>query len=65
MPLRLSSNGDSMASITQPPNAPGVAPIDAAAGLEAAGSAIQEGGDLPRKRQAIIAASAELQSASG
>jgi AcrR family transcriptional regulator len=38
------------------------APIDAvAAGLEAAGAAIQEGGELPRKRQAIIAASAELQ----
>ena len=37
-------------------------PIDAAAaGLEAAGAAIQEGGELPRKRQAIIAASAELQ----
>ena len=38
------------------------APIDAAAaGLEAAGAAIQEGGELPRQRQAIIAASAELQ----
>ena len=37
-------------------------PIDAAAaGLEAAGAAIQEGGELPRQRQAIIAASAELQ----
>ena len=37
-------------------------PIDAAAaGLEAAGALIQEGGDLPRQRQAIIAASAELQ----
>jgi AcrR family transcriptional regulator len=37
------------------------APIDAAAaGLEAAGAAIQEGGELPRQRQAIIAASAEL-----
>jgi AcrR family transcriptional regulator len=38
------------------------APIDAAAaGLEAAAALIQEGGDLPRQRQAIIAASAELQ----
>jgi AcrR family transcriptional regulator len=38
------------------------APIEAAAaGLEAAAAAIQEGGDLPRQRQAIIAASAELQ----
>jgi AcrR family transcriptional regulator len=37
------------------------APIDAAAaGLEAAGAFIQEGGDLARQRQAIIAASAEL-----
>jgi AcrR family transcriptional regulator len=36
-------------------------PIDtAAAGLEAAGAFIQEGGDLSRQRQAIIAASAEL-----
>jgi AcrR family transcriptional regulator len=39
-----------------------LAPIDAAvAGLEAAGGLIQEGGDLPQQRQAIIAASAELQ----
>jgi AcrR family transcriptional regulator len=39
----------------------GLAPIDAAAaGIEAAGAAIQEGGELPRQRQAIIAASAEL-----
>jgi AcrR family transcriptional regulator len=39
-----------------------LAPIEAAAaGLEAAGAAIQEGGDLPRQRAAIIAASAELQ----
>src|SRR5271154_6812750 len=39
-----------------------LAPIDAAAtGIEAAGAAIQEGGELPRQRQAIIAASAELQ----
>ena len=39
-----------------------LAPIEvAAAGIEAAGAAIQEGGELPRQRQAIIAASAELQ----
>jgi AcrR family transcriptional regulator len=39
-----------------------LAPIDAAAaGLEAAGAFIQEGGTLARQRQAIIAASAELQ----
>jgi AcrR family transcriptional regulator len=38
------------------------APIDAAAaGLEAAGAFIQEGGELARQRQAIIAASTELQ----
>jgi AcrR family transcriptional regulator len=38
-----------------------LAPIDAAAaGLEAAGALIQEGGDLARQRQAIITASAEL-----
>jgi AcrR family transcriptional regulator len=38
------------------------APIDAAAlGLEAAGAFIQEGGELGRQRQAIIAASVELQ----
>jgi AcrR family transcriptional regulator len=44
-------------------NAPdGLAPIEAAAaGIEAAGAAIQEGGELPRQRQRIIAASAELQ----
>ncbi len=44
-------------------NAPdGLAPIEAAAaGIEAAGAAIQEGGELPRQRQAIIDASAELQ----
>jgi AcrR family transcriptional regulator len=43
--------------------APGsLAPIDAAAaGLEAAGALIQEGGELARQRQAIIAASVELQ----
>jgi AcrR family transcriptional regulator len=42
--------------------APGsLAPIEAAAaGLEAAGAFIQEGGDLARQRQAIIASSAEL-----
>src|ERR1700689_3108447 len=34
--------------------------VAAAAGLEAAGAFIQEGGGLPRQRQAIIAASAEL-----
>jgi AcrR family transcriptional regulator len=39
-----------------------LAPIDAAtAGLEAAGAYIQEGGGLAHQRQAIIAASAELQ----
>jgi len=38
------------------------APIDAvAAALEAAGAFIQEGGELPRQRQAIIDASTELQ----
>jgi len=43
--------------------APGsLAPIDAAAaGLEAVGAVIQEGGELARQRQAIIASSAELQ----
>jgi AcrR family transcriptional regulator len=39
-----------------------LAPIDAAAaGLEAAGALIQEGRELSQQRQAIIAASAELQ----
>jgi AcrR family transcriptional regulator len=39
-----------------------LAPIDAAAaGLEAAGAFIQEGGELAQQRQAIIATSAELQ----
>ena len=39
-----------------------LAPIDAAAaGIEAAGAAIAEAGELPRQRQAIIAASPELQ----
>jgi AcrR family transcriptional regulator len=39
-----------------------LAPIDAAAaGLEAVGVFIQEGGDLARERQAIIASSTELQ----
>src|SRR5580704_9638187 len=38
------------------------APIEAvAAGLQAIGTFIQEGGDLARQRQAIIASSAELQ----
>jgi AcrR family transcriptional regulator len=38
------------------------APIDAvAAGLKAAGALLQEGGELARQRQTIIAASAELQ----
>lgn len=37
-------------------------PIEAAAaGIEAAGALIQEGGELPRQRQAIIAASVDLQ----
>jgi AcrR family transcriptional regulator len=40
----------------------GLVPIEAAAaGIEAAGAAIQEGGELPRQRQSIIAASVELQ----
>jgi AcrR family transcriptional regulator len=40
----------------------GVPPIDvAAAGVRAAGEMIQEGGDLPRRRAAIVAGSAELQ----
>jgi AcrR family transcriptional regulator len=39
-----------------------LAPIDAAAaGLEAAGAFIQDGGELARERQAIIASSTELQ----
>jgi AcrR family transcriptional regulator len=39
-----------------------VTPIEAAAaGVEAAGAFIQEGGELPRQRQSIIAASVELQ----
>jgi AcrR family transcriptional regulator len=44
-------------------NAPAsLSPIDAAAaGLEAAGALIQEGPELAHQRQAIIAASAELQ----
>jgi len=44
-------------------NAPdSAAPIDAvAAALEAAGAFLQEGGELARQRQAIIAASVELQ----
>jgi AcrR family transcriptional regulator len=40
---------------------PGLAPIEvAAAGVEAAGAYIQQGGDLPRQRAAIVAASTEL-----
>ena len=39
-----------------------VSPIDAVAtALQAAGAAIQEGGDRPRQRQAVIAANADLQ----
>ena len=39
-----------------------LAPIDlAAAGVRAAGAMIQEAGDLPRQRAAIVAGSAELQ----
>jgi AcrR family transcriptional regulator len=49
--------------VTTVANAPrGLAPIEAAAaGIEAAGAFIQEGGELPRQRQAIIDASVELQ----
>jgi AcrR family transcriptional regulator len=40
----------------------GLAPIEAAAaGLQAAAGAIEQGGELPRQRQAVIAASSELQ----
>jgi len=40
----------------------GTTPIEAAAaGIEAAGTLIQEGGGLPRQRQSIISASVELQ----
>jgi AcrR family transcriptional regulator len=48
--------------ITAVANAPdSLTPIEASAiGIEAAGAFIQEGGELPRQRQAIIAASAEL-----
>ena len=46
-------------AVGEAPNSDG--PMDAAtAGLEAAGAVIQEGGEFPRRRQAIIAASAEL-----
>jgi AcrR family transcriptional regulator len=39
----------------------GLAPIDVAArAIEAAGAVIEEGGELPRRRHAIVAASAEL-----
>jgi AcrR family transcriptional regulator len=49
-----------VSTVTDAPDS--AAPIDAvAAALEAAGAYIQEGGELPRQRQAIIAASAELQ----
>jgi AcrR family transcriptional regulator len=49
-----------VSTVTSAPDS--AAPIEAtAAGLEAAGAAIQEGGELPRQRQAIIVASAELQ----
>ena len=49
-----------VSTVAQAPES--AAPIDAAAtGLEAAGALIQEGGELPRQRQAIIVASAELQ----
>ena len=49
-----------ISTVTQAPD--GLAPIEAAAaGVEAAGAAIQEGGELPRQRQKIIDASAELQ----
>ena len=38
------------------------APIDAvAAALQAAGATLQEGGEFPRRRQAVISANAELQ----
>jgi AcrR family transcriptional regulator len=47
-------------TVAQAPSS--LAPIDAAiAGLQAAGAFIEEGQDLARQRQAIIAASAELQ----
>jgi AcrR family transcriptional regulator len=49
-----------LSTVAQAPES--LAPIDAAAaGLEAAGALIQEGGELPRQRQAIIDASTELQ----
>jgi AcrR family transcriptional regulator len=49
-----------VSTVVQAPES--LAPIDAAAaGLEAAGALIQEGGELPQKRQAIIDASPELQ----
>jgi AcrR family transcriptional regulator len=49
-----------VSTVTKAPDS--AAPIDAAAaGLEAAGALIQEGRELARQRQAIIAASAELQ----
>jgi MftR C-terminal domain len=49
-----------LSTVAQAPES--LAPIDAAAaGLEAAGALIQEGGELPQQRQAIIDASTELQ----
>jgi AcrR family transcriptional regulator len=49
-----------VSSVAKAPD--GLTPIDAAAvGLEAAGTVIQERGELPRLRRSIIAASAELQ----
>jgi AcrR family transcriptional regulator len=49
-----------LSTIAQAPES--LAPIDAvAAGLEASGALIQEGGELSRQRQAIIDASPELQ----
>lgn len=49
-----------LSTVAQAPES--LAPIDAAVGgLEAAGALIQEGGELPRQRQAIIDASPELQ----
>ncbi len=49
-----------VSTVTEAPGS--LAPIDAAAaGLEAAGALIQEGRELAQQRQAIIAASVELQ----
>src|ERR1700691_2046612 len=61
----LFAGGDALRELLVSPGAQApewAARIDAAAtGLEAAGALIQEGGELPRQRQAIIVASAELQ----